>query len=77
MKIRAILCVASSIVKLVLSILWMWITLGWKVRKARKAFEKQLTKEGMSKENAKRLSRQFASLKDGIINGVWNGLTKK
>lgn len=77
MKIRAILNGASSFVKLVASLFWMWITLGWRVRKARKAFERQLTKEGMSKRDAKRLSRQYASLKDDIVNGVWSALTKR
>lgn len=77
MKIRAILDGASSIIKLAVSLFWVWITLGWRVRKARKAFEKQLTKEGMSKEDAERLSRQYAYLKDEIVNGVWSALTKK
>ncbi len=77
MKIRAVLSGASSILRLLISLFWMWITLGWRVRKARKAFEKQLTKEGMSKEDAKRLSRQYVSLKDKIVNGVWSALTKR
>ena len=77
MKIRAVFSGAASIVRLVVSLSWMWITLGWKVRRARKAFEKQLTKEGMSEEDAKRLSRQYASLKDKIVKGLWSALTKK
>jgi hypothetical protein len=77
MKLRGVLSGASSIVKLVASLFWMWITLDWRVRKARKAFEKQLTKEGMAKRDAKRLSRQYVSLKDKIVNGVWSALTKR
>ncbi len=77
MKIRAVLSGASSIIKLLVSLFWMWITLGWRVRKARKAFEKQLMREGMSKRDAKRLSRQYVSLKDNIMDAVWSSVTKR
>jgi len=40
------------------------------VRTARKAFEKELIKEGMSKEDAKRLSAHYKVLKDQIIGTV-------
>jgi len=40
------------------------------VRRARKAFEKELIKEGMSKENARRLSAHYKALKDQIIGTV-------
>jgi hypothetical protein len=40
-----------------------WLTLGWTVRKARRAFEAELRKEGMSKEDARRISRCYSDLK--------------
>ena len=58
------------IVRLLCSLFVVWLTLGWKVRKARKAFEKELIKQGMSKEDAKRLGTQYTLLKDNLMNGV-------
>jgi hypothetical protein len=49
-----------------LSFLWVYLTLGSRVRKTRRAFEKQLTAEGMSKEDAERLSACYEELKNGI-----------
>jgi hypothetical protein len=36
----------------------------------RKAFEKQLTRAGMSEEDARRLSAQFAEFKDNLKSAV-------
>jgi DNA polymerase III delta prime subunit len=58
------------LVRLLCSLFSMWLTLGWKVRKARKAFEKELIKQGMSKEDAKRLSAQYTILKDNLMKGL-------
>ncbi|MGC9345396.1 MAG: hypothetical protein ACP5ER_01200 [Candidatus Bathyarchaeales archaeon] len=54
----------------------MWLILGWKVRKARKAFEKQLIRQGMAKKNAKRLSGQYSKLKNEIINVLKRSLVR-
>ena len=51
-----------------ISLSWMYLTLGWRVRKARRAFEKQLISQGMSKEDAKRLSACYNELKNSITN---------
>ncbi len=53
---------------LVASLIWMYLTLGWRVRKTRGAFEKQLISHGMSKEDAKRLSTCYNDLKNNITN---------
>jgi hypothetical protein len=45
----------------------MYMTLGWRVRNTRRAFEKELTRTGMSKEDAKRLSATFEELKNTIL----------
>jgi len=69
--LRFILSIFSSgiaLAKLLASLLLIWLTLGWKVRKARKAFEKQLIKQGMAECDAKRIGAQYAALKDNIEN---------
>ena len=68
MKIRSIIIAGLSLIQLLTSLFVMWLTLGWKVRKARKAFEKQLIRQGMAKRDAKRLSAQYSKLKDDMMN---------
>jgi hypothetical protein len=53
-----------------LDIFWIYATLGHRVRKTRKAFEKQLIMRGMSKTDAKRISACFEELKNGITGMV-------
>jgi hypothetical protein len=53
-----------------LSLFWMYLTLGRRVHKTRKAFEKQLILQGMSKEDAKRLSVVFEELKNNITGMI-------
>lgn len=77
MKARTILSGAVSTVRLVSSLFVIRLTLGWKVRRARRAFEEQLIKEGMSKKDAKRLSRRYASLKDKVMSTVWSFVIRR
>ena len=56
-----------------MSLGWTYITLGWRVRKARKAFEKQLIAQGMSKRDAQQLSLFYVNLKNGITASVMKG----
>jgi hypothetical protein len=58
-----------------ISLLWMYLTLGSRVRKTRKAFEKQLIKQGMAKEDARRLSSCFEDLKDNITVAIKQGVS--
>jgi hypothetical protein len=58
-----------------MDLFWMYITLGRRVRKTRKAFEKQLMMEGMSKADAKRLSACFEDLKNNITGMLKQGVT--
>jgi len=58
-----------------LDLFWMYITLGSRVRKTRKAFENQLIMEGMSKADAKRLSACFEGLKNNITGMLKQGVT--
>lgn len=57
-----------------LSLFWMYLTLGRRVHKTRKAFEKQLILQGMSKEDAKRLSVVFEELKNNITGMLKQGV---
>jgi len=62
--------------RLSLSLSWTYFTLGWKVRRARRAFEKQLVAQGMSKKDAKELSEFLEDLKTSITATVKQGLTR-
>jgi hypothetical protein len=59
---------------LLLNLLWMYVTLGRRVRKTRKAFEKQLMQQGMSKEDAERLSMCYEDLKNSITSMLTQGI---
>jgi anti-sigma regulatory factor (Ser/Thr protein kinase) len=52
----------------------MYTTLGWRVRSARRALEKELTRTGMSKENAKQLSAVLEELKNNIVDALKRGV---
>ena len=58
----------------VLNLLWMYVALGRRVRKTRKAFEKQLMQQGMSKNDAERLSMCYEDLKDSITSMLKQGI---
>jgi hypothetical protein len=60
---------------LVLNLLWMYVTLGRRVRKTRRAFEEQLMQQGMSKQDAQRLSGCYEDLKDNITGMLKQGIT--
>jgi len=59
----------------VLNLLWMYVTLGRRVRKTRRAFEKQLVQQGMSKQDAQRLSTCYEDLKNNITGMLKQGIT--
>jgi hypothetical protein len=60
-----------KVIRLLMQLLWMRMTLGWHVRRARKAFEKELTRQGVSKQDARRISRQFEIAKDWVLSSMW------
>jgi hypothetical protein len=68
LKIRSIITAGLYVIRLSFSLFTLWVTLGWKVRKTRKAFEKQLIRQGMTKKDAKRLSTQYSKLKDEMMS---------
>jgi len=61
---------AVSVVRLLSSLFVIYLTLGWKVRRARKAFEKELIREGMPKEAVKRMGAKYAAVKDETLNAL-------
>ena len=75
-RIQSILSIVTSIVKIVGSLFILWATFGWKVRKTRKAFERELIKQGMSKENARELSAHYKILKDQLISTLVYSIRK-
>lgn len=69
-QLRKFLGIFPQIAKLIFQVFWMWMTLDWNVRKARRAFEKELVLQGMAKEDAQRLSKQIKVLKDQIMSST-------
>jgi hypothetical protein len=76
MKISTIIKGGLYLSKLVFDMFFIWLTLGWKVRKARKAFEKELVKSGMPKEAAKKLAKKYSSVKDEVMKQLWSSVRK-
>jgi hypothetical protein len=74
--IITILSIIPRVAQLLVQLFWIWITLGWNVRKARRAFEKELIRQGIKKEDAKRLSKQIKILKDQIMGSIWQAAFK-
>ncbi|MEM3577277.1 MAG: hypothetical protein QXX51_02325 [Candidatus Bathyarchaeia archaeon] len=68
MKIRSVISIIFFISYILFSMLILWATLGWNVRKTRKAFEKQLIRQGMAKKDARKLSAQYSKLKNDLMN---------
>ena len=58
----------------VLNLLWMYVTLRRRVHKTRRAFEKQLLQQGMSKQDAQRLSACYEDLKNSITGMLKEGI---
>ena len=71
MRITTILRISKRAIQLLANLFFIWITLDWKVRKTRKAFERELIQQGISKSEAKRLSKPIKKAKDQIMNSIW------
>jgi len=76
MKVQGIIIAGLSLIRLLLSLFALWLTLGWKVRKTRRAFEKQLIRQGMAKKDAKKLSAQYSKMKNEIMDSLKGSLFK-
>jgi hypothetical protein len=51
----------------------MYMTLGRRVHQTRRAFERELVRQGMSREDAERLSFAFEELKNNVLGGLKSG----
>ena len=71
MRLLTILGILPRMAYLGTQLLWFWMTLDWKVRKTRRAFERELVKHGISKEDARQLSKHIKTAKDDIVNSLW------
>ena len=65
-RVLAILRITYSILKIIGSLLSTWIVVSWNIRKARKSFEAEMMKVGVSKEDAQKLSEFFVVLEGQI-----------
>lgn len=74
MKISTVIKSGLHLSLLGLNLAFIWLTLGWKVRKARKAFERELVKGGMPKEDAKKLGEKYSSVKDEVMKQIWGSV---
>ncbi len=63
--------ISLRLIHLVTNLFFVWITLDWKVRRTRKAFEKVLIQQGIPKTQAKVLSKPIKTAKDQIMNSIW------
>jgi hypothetical protein len=65
------------VTRLLFSLFVLYLTLGWKVRRARRAFEKQLIRQGMAREDAKRLSAFYSKMKNSVMNTVKSSIRSR
>lgn len=49
-----------------IKLLWIWFTVDWKIRKARRGFEREIVRYGVDKHDAKKLSAQYIMLKKNL-----------
>jgi len=69
--ITTILRISIRVIQLLANLFSIWITFDWKVRKTRKAFERELIQQGIPKREARRLSRSIKEAKDQIMSSLW------
>ncbi len=67
---------AASVARLLAYLAVIYLTLGWKVRRARASLEKELSKAGMPRESVKRIGAQYAALKDNTIDAMKRSFTQ-
>lgn len=73
----AVLKSTPNLARLSLTLSWTYFTLGWKVRRARRAFEKQLTAQGMSKKDAEHLSWFLEDFKNKVTVTIKQGIAAR
>jgi hypothetical protein len=61
---------AVSVVRLLSNLFVIYVTLGWTVWRAKRAFVKELVRAGIPKEDARRMGDRYAALKDETLNAL-------
>jgi len=74
-RIISILQITYFIFRIILCLLSSWISIKWKVRRARRAFEEEAVKHGISREEARRLSEVFTALERQLRDAVRSSLS--
>jgi len=74
--LTAVIKESPYIARMSFDLLYTYLTLEGRVRKTRRAFEKQLILAGMSKNDAERLSSCFEKLKAGITDSLKSGIVR-
>jgi hypothetical protein len=74
--VAAVIKESPYLARMLFDLLYMYLTLGSRVRKTRKAFEKQLVLAGMAKNDAVRLSSCFEVLKSTITGMLKEGIAR-
>jgi len=64
--ILILLHISILVLSLLFKSLWIWLLMGWRIRKARKSFERELIEYGVSKNDAKRIGAQYIILKKNL-----------
>jgi len=72
--VKALVKSTPNLALMGMSLFWMYSTLGWRVRRTRRAFEKELVSQGMSKDDARRLSECFTELKNSLTIALRQGI---
>ena len=62
----AILFIFILFSSLLVKLLMIWLTIDWKARKARRNFEKEVIKYGVTRRHAKKLSVKYMALKKDL-----------
>ncbi|MDH7563892.1 MAG: hypothetical protein QHH24_03285 [Candidatus Bathyarchaeota archaeon] len=68
MKLGNLIVAMLHTLRLLFTMFALWLTFGWTVRKTRRAFEKELVRQGMSRKDAHRLSHQYEELKREVMS---------
>jgi len=72
--VTAIVKSTPYLARMSFSLFWTYLTLERRVQKTRKAFEEELVSQGMSREDAKRLSTCYEDLKNSITRVLRQGV---
>ena len=61
---------AVSVFRLLANLFVIYVTLGWTVWRAKRAFERELVRAGMPREDASRMGARYAAVKDETLKAL-------